>query len=582
MNGANRTDSPPGRDHLLLTVLGTNPRPACYGLGDRQAEAKLAPIALLDLLPEADRPRRVLAICTPEAKDQTWPLLEQELTERSHVDFVEVSSGDAQEDVDAFLTAVTKAIPENVELTVDVTHGFRHFSFLTYVAVLYLAALRGVRVRGAYYGLLRPNEVSPFLDLRPLLQLPRWIHALEVLGETGSFSPLANALKDEPANQTAQIASGLTKLSESFLSGLPLELGRHANLFCKQSLSPLTRLLAGHHRLPLAANLKKQLKETLANFALDDSVSGDGWKGQVHLSEAELQRQAGIIDALLEYGNVATALGLMNEWTVSWVVLRCYPADDWLNYGEVRRKAAGLLGAIEGVRREPDLSNRLSPEQRALGKFWKDLSDLRNAYHYHGMRPQVLVGDGQATAQLKEVEKYWKETLRSCPSFDLLLGQSPGSRVLVSPVGMQPGVLFSALHACREQGGDVNTCVVICSRETQDLIAEASRRADFTGTVEPLVLDDPYGGLAELDGLVKEARRWFIGSDRVFVNVTGGTTLIGLAAEKLADAARKLACPVRRFGLIDRRPPKQQDEEPYQVSEVFWLDAQEDGHANHH
>lgn len=579
MNEANRTDSHPGGQHLLLTVLGTNSTPACYGLGDRRFTAKLAPVALLGLLPDADRPHRVLAICTSEAKQKTWPLLEQELVGKNPIECVEVPSGDVQEDVYSFLKKVTEAIPQGVDLTVDVTHGFRHFSFLTYIAVLYLAALRGVRVRGAYYGLLRGNDTSPFLDLRPLLRLPHWIHALEVLGETGSFLPMANTLKDEPAGRT--IASELTKLSESFLSGLPLELGRHAHLFCKQRLKPLKRLLEQDYRLPLAVNLVKQLDEALAGFALEGPVSGDKWKRQVHLSEAELKRQAGIIDALLKHGNIAAALGLMNEWTVSWVVLRRYPEGEWLDYGQARRKAAGVLGAIEAVGRDAGLSNDLICEQRSLGAFWKNLSDLRNAYHHHGMRPQVLVGEKKAKQQFTNVQKYWNETLRACPDFDLSLGQSPEGRVLVSPIGMRPGVLFSALNVCRAQG-DLSACVVICSRDTQDLIAEASRRAEYAGTIETLVLDDPYGGLAEIDSLVEKARRRFIGAGRVFVNVTGGTTLMGLAAEMLADAARKLACPVRRFGLIDRRPPKQQDEDPYQVGEPFWLDAAEDGDVGHH
>ena len=55
---------------------------------------------------------------------------------------------------------------------------------------------------------------------------------------------------------------------------------------------------------------------------------------------------------------------------------------------------------------------------------------------------------------------------------------------------------------------------------------------------------------------------------------------MGLVAEALAAAARKLACPVRRFGLIDRRPPEQQDTDPYQAGETFWLDSAEDVDAN--
>ncbi len=570
-------------EHLLLTVLGTNPRRACYTVGDREVEAKLAPVALFDLLPAADRPDRVLAICTPEAKQQTWPILERELERRCGVGSVDVPSGDVQKDINTCLEKITDAIPENVDLTVDVTHGFRHFSFLTYIAVLYLAALRGVRVRGAYYGLLRPNDTSPFLDLRPLLDLPRWVHALEVLRETGSAVPMAETIRDAGSKQiVATIACDLSYFSEGYLSGLPLELGRQAKRLREQRLKPLRKLLVRGHNLPLAGELVERLDRILEPFTLVESARGEPWKRRVALSEDELKRQARIIDDLLRHENVATALGLMNEWTVSWVAWRWGDASEWLDFHKVRRKSARLLGAVEAVGRDPGLSHILTDEQRSLADFWRKLSDLRNAYHHHGMRPQVLIGDGKAESQLRDVRKFWAETLRSCPDFRLSLGESPGGRVLVSPIGRRPGVLFSAINACRADGEDPGRCLVICAGETEGLISEASRHADYTGALEPLRLEDPHGGRAEIERLVKAARRHFVGAEEVLVNVTGGTTLMGLAAEGLANAARRLACPVRRFGLIDRRTPQEQDADPYRIGEPFWLEPGEDGDAGDH
>ena len=163
--------------HVLLTVLGRNPRLARYTLDGREIESRLAPVALFDFLPEEERPDRILAVCTPEAKQESWPLLEQALKGRCQVERVDVPSGETQEDIVTYLKEVADAISGDVELTVDVTHGFRHFSFLVYIVVFYLNALRNVRVRGAWYGLLKSDCPSPFLDLRPLLDLPDWIYA---------------------------------------------------------------------------------------------------------------------------------------------------------------------------------------------------------------------------------------------------------------------------------------------------------------------------------------------------------------------------------------------------------------------
>jgi len=88
---------------------------------------------------------------------------------------------------------------------------------------------------------------------------------------------------------------------------------------------------------------------------------------------------------------------------------------------------------------------------------------------------------------------------------------------------------------------------------------------------------DPYGGLEEIERIVKEARPFLVGAKEVLVNITGGTTLMGLAAEALAKEAGNFARPVRRFGLVDRRPPGEQREHPYQAADVFWLDGDKEG-----
>ncbi len=560
----------------MLTVLGTNPKSARYTLYGNEIEAMLAPAALFDLLPEEDRPTHVLAICTPEAKQDSWPLLKQALNGRCQdVERVDVAGAETQEDVATYLTTVTSAVPGDADLTVDLTHGFRHFSFLTYVAVLYLNALREVPVRGAWYGLLNSERPSPFLDLRPLLNLPDWIYAVRVLGETGSALPIAKVIRHhaQPGSAALEISDKLSWFSEAYLAGTPIELGRHAHAV-RQKREQFKRTLEQVHQLPLAQELVERFDKTLSVHALTELPSGNGWKKKIALSEAELHRQAQFVDNLLEHGNTAAALGLMNEWTVSWVLLRRGWEREWLDYERTRRKAAGLLNAMGAVGNDKKLQHLLSPGQRSLGMFWKNLGSLRNAYHHQGMRPQVLVGEDETEQRLACVLKFWRRMLRKCPDFSLLLGEKTGGKVLVSPIGNAPGVLYSALHVCGANGGQPpSLCIAVCSRKSEEKISDAAKRANYSGVTETLRFKDPYGGIEEIKPLTDAARPHLIGADEVLVNVTGGTTLMGLAAEKVAKAARDLACPsVRRFGLIDRRPPEQQKTDPYRVGALFWLD----------
>ena len=572
------------RKHLLLTVLGRDPKPACYALAERECEASLAPVALYDLLPKEERPGRVVALCTPEARVDSFPLLEEALGAECPVEAVCVPSGDAQAHIDMFLATMAGEIPPDIDLTVDVTHGFRHFSFLTYIGVLYLAALREATIRGAYYGMLNGDGPSPFLDLRPLLDLPRWVHALQVLRETGSTLPMARILEDTTSQPAQDNARDLMHLSEAYLSGLPLELGWQARNVRTHRCKPLRKLLRDEHRLPLADKVVEQIAEILEPFALDESRSGPGWKKQVRITKPELERQARMIDALLERESYATAFRLMREWVVSWVIHRRAPDGDWLDRG-ARTEAESLLHAIRAIESDPDLRDTMTEEQRALGRLWADLSEVRNAYAHQGMRADDLVRDEKLESTRGRVRDCWWNWLRSCPAFPLSLGHSRGGRILVSPIGRRPGALFSALHACRAHGGgrEPALCLVVCSPESGGMIAEVLERAEFAGEFEPLLVEDAFGGGATaIKCLARSARKHFVGASEVLVNVTGGTTLMGLAAEELAATARRLACPVRRFGLIDRRPPEQQNAEPYRAGEPFWLDADEegDGHRN--
>jgi CRISPR-associated DxTHG motif protein len=573
--------SSPVGSHYLLTVLGRAPRPANYALHGGTVQALMAPLALLDLLPPEQRPSTVVALCTDEAKAESLPLLQDKLPKSCRVIPVEVPSGHSQADINSFLTKATAAIPPDeagpVRISLDVTHGFRHFSFLTYIAGLYLVGLRDIELAGAWYGLLQEGE-SPFLDLRPLLELPRWIHALQVLRDTGSALPLAESLQAGLNDKTATtIARELRQISECYLSALPLELGCQVGQFRSQRLKAMTSLVRNQHQLPLAKELVTGLDQLLLRFALDSSLKREGWKKTVPLTRDELQRQAILIDGLFLHQDEAMALGLLDEWTVSWALWCLDDTQHWLNFGSKRRRAGSQLGALAAACQKPALKALLTPEQKALGDFWHLLSNLRNGFHHHGMREEEIVGNPKTAVELSRVKTYWHDTLRACPRFSLRVGDGDGGALLVSPIGYRPGVLFSALLACRERiGADPAACLVICSSESADAISEAASQAGFSGPLSQLVLEDPFGGHQEFARLRREAQGAFLQAGEVLVNVTGGTTLMGMAAQELASLARTFARPIQRFGLIDRRPSDEQVADPYRAGEAFWLQEVEE------
>ena len=95
------------REHILLTVLGVNPRTVEYSFERKSAKASLAPLALLELLPESKRPDRVVAICTPRARQESLPLLEENLAGRYQLTRVDVSGDSTNKEIRSYLLAVS-------------------------------------------------------------------------------------------------------------------------------------------------------------------------------------------------------------------------------------------------------------------------------------------------------------------------------------------------------------------------------------------------------------------------------------------------------------------------------------------
>ncbi len=561
-------------NRVLLTILGIERKDAEYSLGEGRYRARLAPIALFELLRPEERPQAVVAFCTEKSTAETFPELQKALSGKASVCAALIPTVSEPQDVNTFLTEMVKTCEQYGDATfmVDVTHGFRHLSFLMYVGALYLSALGQVEIDRIYYALLNalPNA-SPFFDLTPLLELPKWIHAIRTLDEAGSaklIGRLVHRHADGPA-----IEKIMERVSDAHAAGLPIELGHEVDRLFSQKTKPFRKMLRGD-RLPLSERVAGQLETVLAPYRLSGAASNTWGKKSLVLDEKELKRQAGLVDDLLNRGNLPAALGLMNEWTVSWVLWNQNSIGSWLDFHKVRRIAAGQIGALVQAADDPDLAPLLTPEQRELAGYWRALRDVRNALHHHGMRPRRVFGDDFDTA-LKKAKDYWAKHLRHLLRIRLEFGEKRHRRLVVSPIGERPGVLFSAVKRTSADGRPPDFCLVVCSGKSEPSVPEALSQAGFDGEHRLLRLEDPYAGKDERKRIIREARRELAAADEVLVNITGGTTLMGVVAEDLAQEARRFARPVRRFALIDKRPPEQQKQEPFIEGDILWLDEEE-------
>ena len=169
--------------------------------------AELTPLAVLQLLPK--KPDTIITLVTADAHD-TWDLFFRKAQELIGVEAIRINipDGRSNDELALILERAAAAVPVNSRLWLDVTQGYRHFPFLLYGLALYLSAFRGVTIEGALYGLIeggKKEAPKPIIDLRPLLELPEWFHALRVIDETGSthaLSKVSGHAAEKPRNST--------------------------------------------------------------------------------------------------------------------------------------------------------------------------------------------------------------------------------------------------------------------------------------------------------------------------------------------------------------------------------------------
>ncbi len=554
--------------HHLLTALGVSPQMATYALNGETAEAEYSPLALLQLLDTDDRPDTVLCLLTSKAREQVWDDFSKQVkglgVGAEPIDIPDVDNSAQMAEV---IQTIAQTIRPDSRLMLDITHGPRHIPFVFYALTLYLSGFRDVEITGAWYGNFQSAKTDkPLIDLQPLLNLPQWFYAIRMFQETGFTQALAerftvvcgNLPKGPERGPSSKVAEALEAFSTHYEAGLPMELGLAAGKLCHGLEEKPLEDMPGLN-LPLARELSEVILEAAkpVRFASESLSNGRGsgeWKTEFPLKKKELRRQADLIDQYLERNQFSLGIGLIREWTVSLGVLYRNPGANWMKR-TVRIKLERELGAMC----KKSLRQYLDDEQKQWGTFWDQLGKQRNQFAHHGMKPEV------AKTNLDEIMYFWQKIKlgdRVWTSF----GGGNG-HLLVTPLGMSPGVLFSALKKVQP-----DSVLVLCSEQAKAGITDALNHSAFSGKCESLIMRDPFNGIDEIGELLQKSRKACLDADEVQVNLTGGTTMMGIAVQRIYEQSRNDQRPCRRFVLTDKRPPEEQKRKLWVEADIFWLD----------
>jgi len=521
---------------------------------------------------------------------------------------IRIPDGKNPEELKRILDLILEAVPPGCRLTLDLTHGYRSFPFLFFTAALYLKALRSVYIEAAYYAMLEVSgKEKPVVDLSLILDMVEWFYAVRTFREAGQAGLLASrlamieeclaGLQGEAQRSQSQVR-GLRKSLESvaaaYVQALPLEFGLASNDLLNKLRLPLPKPL--QEKIPLPGKLFDEIRLFIEPFALPGCGRD---KRNVPLEERELVRQADIIDVCLVQGHVNHAIGLIREWMVSAAMFMQFGKEQvegrtWLKYNGRggRRLAEGRLNLLAKALSGKLPGARLTEAQVWLARQWQFLADRRNGLHHHGFKHDNALLDER---KLNEIREKWAEIKNSLndtekwcldlipekpggtPGGDPAGGQSlgeiasggKGGILLVSPLGLSRGLLYSALHHVHPE-----SLLVISSPDAAACLDEITEKTGWRGRRVVRLMRDPHAGFDELDSFVEDVAAAVMQAEEVVVNITGGTTAMQHIVQQVATLAADWGWPVRRAALVDRRLPQEQRDNPYVPGELIWLDRE--------
>lgn len=137
---------------------------------------------------------------------------------------------------------------------------------------------------------------------------------------------------------------------------------------------------------------------------------------------------------------------------------------------------------------------------------------------------------------------------------------------LLSPLGLSPGLLYSALMTIKPQ-----SLVVLTSAEGENSLDSIIRQADYHGFIHIVQVEDPFNCFNQANEKVKEVLE-FIDYNQCAVNLTGGTTALQFIIQRVGTALENRGCKVEYLALVDRRGIQEQRNYPWVVGELVRIE----------
>mgnify|MGYP006286067531 CR=1 FL=1 len=314
-------------------------------------------------------------------------------------EIIDIPIGKTEDELWSIFDSITKKIPEECSLSIDVTHAFRSLPMIGLSIAVYLRKAKNVEVNSILYGAYEArnteNNETPVFDLTSFLELIDWSVATNQFIKHGNASYLKEILSGIHRNSyvnnlpykpqaLANIGNQLNELSEALSLARIKEAQEISSRLPKLIESSKTDINNINKAIPFQ-NLVQRIPDRFNQLLNSghDLFSKQGFMAQINM-----------VNFYLDTENYMQAITLSREMIVSLICSK--EKKDPLDLNE-RKSIESTLFCYTQLLKE----NKIRGFDKELAEIWEKVTDIRNDICHNGMRK----GSSNKNTAIKSVKE---------------------------------------------------------------------------------------------------------------------------------------------------------------------------------
>ncbi len=325
------------------------------------------------------KPEKIFVIMTDEAEQMHGSAL----AETVQYEKIKIPSGKNEKELWEIFERIAEKVPDDSELVIDVTHGFRSQPMIVLAAATFLKTVKNVKIKSVLYGAFEAkNEAgqTPVFDITPFLNIMDWSIAVGQFVKLGNAELLQTILEELHTTahkqgqeikpkQLKNYGAILRKITESFSLNRPAEILENASILADKTSHVKDDVKNLYYAKPLGMLLDK-IESNFSPLSMkkNDLFTPSGFNAQCYM-----------IKYYLETHQFVQAVTLSREVIVS--KLCALDNLDPLKR-DTREAKEKYLNSLEQINRIT-----LNPDGKTveLVRLWSRIRDIRNDIDHSGM-----------------------------------------------------------------------------------------------------------------------------------------------------------------------------------------------------